>query len=136
MSEKLSKTLSHLIWHSSFNTSVQFYDYDRKRVIMAVTLFFATLIFLAVIFLSATFYYRSKVVILQKRLQRMWVDIMLSNGSSAQTEDSIELFFDGKDNQFKPLRIAEEDTNSIIPAVDSVHILGSTPTASIKKGTL
>jgi len=100
---------------------------------MAVTLFFATPIFLAVIFLSTTFYYRSKIVLLQKRLQRMWVDIMLSNESPAQTEDSIELFFDGKDNQFKPLGIAEEDTNSIIPAVDSVHILGSTPIASIKK---
>ena len=102
---------------------------------MAVTLFFAAPIFLAVIFLSATFYYRSKIVILQKRLQRMWVDIMLSNGSSAQTEDSIELFFDQKDNQFKPLRIAEEDANSIIPLVDSVHILGSTPIASTNKRT-
>ena len=80
---------------------------------MAVTLFFAAPIFFAVIFLSATFYYRSKVVILQKRLQRMWVDIMLSNGSSAQTEDSIELFFDRKDNLFKPLRTAEEDTNTV-----------------------
>jgi len=102
---------------------------------MAVTLFFATPIFLAVIFLSTTFYYRSKIVLLQKRLQRMWVDIMLSNGSSAQTEDSIELFFDQKDNQFKPLRIAEEDANSIIPLVDSVHILGSTPIASTNKRT-
>ncbi len=102
---------------------------------MAVTLFFAVPIFLAVIFLSATFYYRSKVVILQKRLQRMWVDIMLSNRSPAQTEDSIELFFDGKDNQFKALRTAEEDSNSIIPLVDSVQVVGSTPTASIKKGT-
>jgi uncharacterized membrane protein len=80
---------------------------------MAVTLILAILIFLAVIFLSATFYYRSKVNILQKRLQRMWVDIMLSNGSSAQTEDSIDLSFDGKDNQFKPLRTAEEDTNTV-----------------------
>ena len=133
MSEKLRKTLSHLIWHSSSDTSVQFYDYDRKRVIMAITLFFAAPIFLAVIFLSVTFYYRSKVVILQKRLERMWVDIMLSNRSPVQTEDTIELFFDEKDNQFRPLRTAEEDTNSIIPAVDSVHILGSTPTASIKK---
>ena len=43
----------------------------------------------------------------------MWVDIMLSNGSSAQTEDSIDLFFDGKDNQFKPLRTAEEDINTV-----------------------
>jgi hypothetical protein len=43
----------------------------------------------------------------------MWVDIMLSNGSSAQTEDSIDLSFDGKDNQFKPLRTAEEDTNTV-----------------------
>ena len=102
---------------------------------MAITLFFAAPIFLAVIFLSTIFYYRSKIVILQKRLQRMWVDIMLSNGSSAQTEDSIELFFDGKDNQFKPLRIAEEDANSIIPLVDSVHILGSTPIASTNKRT-
>ena len=100
---------------------------------MAITLFFAAPIFLAVIFLSVTFYYRSKVVILQKRLYRMWVDIMLSNRSPVQTEDTIELFFDEKDNQFRPLRTAEEDTNSIIPAVDSVHILGSTPTASIKK---
>jgi len=100
---------------------------------MAVTLFFATPIFFAVIFLSASFYYRSKVMIIQKRLKRMMVEYTLSNQSPAQTEDSIELFFDGKDNQFKPLRIAEEDTNSIIPAVDSVHILGSTPTASIKK---
>jgi len=80
---------------------------------MAVILFFAAPIFLAVIFLSATLYYRSKVVIVQKRLQRMWVDIMLSNGSSAQTEDSIDLFFDGKDNQFKPLRTAEEDINTV-----------------------
>jgi hypothetical protein len=103
---------------------------------MAITLFFAAPIFLAVIFLSAIFYYRSKVVILQKRLQRMWVDVMLSNRSSAQTEDSIELFFDGKDNQFKPLRTAEEDTNSVIPLVDGVQIVGSTPTVSIKKGTL
>jgi hypothetical protein len=100
---------------------------------MAITLFFAAPIFLAVIFLSATFYYRSKVVILQKRLQRMWVDIMLSNRSSAQTEDSIELFFDEKDNQFKPLKTAEEDTNSVIPLVDSVQVVGSTPTASVKK---
>jgi hypothetical protein len=101
---------------------------------MAVTLVFTTPIFLAVIFLSATFYYRSKVVILQKRLQRMWVDIMLSNGSPAQTEDSIELFFDEKNNQFKPLRTAEEDTNSVIPLVDSVQVVGSTPTASTKQG--
>jgi uncharacterized membrane protein len=79
---------------------------------MAVILFLAGPIFLAVIFLSATFYYRSKVVILQKRLQRMWVDIMLSNRSSAQTEDSIELFFDGKDNQFKPFRTKYEATAS------------------------
>ena len=133
MSEKLRKTLSHLIWHSSFNTAVQFYDYDRKRVIMAITLFFAAPIFLAVILLSATFYYRSKVVILQKRLQRMWVDIMLNNRSSAQTEDSIELFFDWKDNQFKPLRAEEEDTISVIPLVDGVQVVGSTPTASVKK---
>ena len=101
---------------------------------MAVTLFFAAPIFLAIIFLSATFYYRSKVMILQKRLQRMWVDIMLCNGSSARTEDSIELFFDQKDNQFKPLRTAEEDTNAVIPLVDSVQVVGSTPTASTKQG--
>ena len=80
---------------------------------MAVILFLAVPIFLAVIFLSATFYYRSKVNILQKRLQRMWVDIMLSNGSSAQREDGIDLFFDGKDNQFKPLRTAEEGSNAV-----------------------
>ena len=80
---------------------------------MTVTLFFAAPIFFAVIFLSATFYYRSKVVILQKRLERMWVENMLSNGSSAETDDSIELFFDQKDNQFKPLRTAEDDTNTV-----------------------
>jgi hypothetical protein len=101
---------------------------------MAVTLILAVPIFLAVIFLSATFYYRSKVNILQKRLQRMWVDIMLSNKSPAQTEDSIELFFDEKSNQFKPLSTAEEDTNSVIPLVDSVQVVGSTPTASTKQG--
>ena len=63
----------------------------------------------------------------------MMVEYTLSNQSPAQTEDSIELFFDGKDNQFKPLGIAEEDTKSIIPAVDSIQVVGSTPTASIKK---
>ena len=80
---------------------------------MAVTLILAVPIFLAVIFLSVTFYYRSKVIILQKRLQRMWVENILSNKSPAQTEDSIELFFDQKDNQFKPLRTAEKDTNTV-----------------------
>ena len=100
---------------------------------MAVTLFFATPIFFAVIFLSASFYYRSKVIIIQKRLKRMMVEYTLSNQSPAQTEDSIEPFFDGKDNQFKPLGIAEEDTNSVIPLVDSIQVVGSTPTASNKK---
>ena len=75
---------------------------------MAITLFLAVPIFLAVIFLSATFYYRSKVVILQKRLQRMWVDFMIDQRPPQKTEDSIELFFDGKDNQFKPLRTHEK----------------------------
>ena len=74
---------------------------------MAVTLFFAVPIFFAVIFLSATFYYRSKVVILQKRLQRMMIEYTLSNQSPVQKEDVIDLLFDGKDNQFKPLRAAE-----------------------------
>ena len=80
---------------------------------MAVTLFFAAPIFLAVIFLSATFYYRSKVMILQKRLKRMWVENMLSNKLPVQRIDGIELFFDRKDNQFKPLKTAEEDTNTV-----------------------
>ena len=80
---------------------------------MAVTLILAVPIFLAVIFLSVTFYYRSKVIILQKRLERMWVENILSNKSPAQREDVIDLFFDGKDNQFEPLRTAEEDTNTV-----------------------
>ena len=80
---------------------------------MAVALIFAVPVFLAVIFLLATFYYRSKVIILQKRLQRMWVENMLNNKSPAQGEDAIDLFFDGKDNQLKLLRTTEEDTNTV-----------------------
>ena len=80
---------------------------------MTVTLFFAAPIFFAVIFLSATFYYRSKVVILQKRLQRMWVENMLNNKSPALKEDGMDLFFDGQDNQFKLLRTTEKDTNTV-----------------------
>jgi len=77
---------------------------------MAVILFLGAPIFLAVIFLSATFYYRSKVIRCQERLQRMWVESMLSNSSPVQRVEGINLFFDMKDNQFKPLRTAEEDT--------------------------
>jgi hypothetical protein len=80
---------------------------------MAVALIFAVPVFLAVIFLLATFYYRSKVIILQKRLQRMWVENMLNNKSPAQKEDGMDLFFDGKDNQFKLLRTTEKDTNTV-----------------------
>jgi len=94
---------------------------------MPVILFHAVPIFLAVIFLSATFYYRSKVKIIQKRLQRMMVEYTLSNQSPTQKEDGIDLLFDGKDNEFKPLKAAEEDTNSIIPLVDSVQSVDSTP---------
>jgi hypothetical protein len=43
----------------------------------------------------------------------MWVENMLSNTSSVQRVDGIELFFDRKDNQFKPLKTAEEDTNTV-----------------------
>ena len=80
---------------------------------MAVTLILAVPIFLAVIFLSVTFYYRSKVIILQKRLQRMWVENMLNNKSPAQKEDGMDLFFDWQDNQFKLLRTTEKDTNTV-----------------------
>ena len=80
---------------------------------MAVALIFAVPVFLAVIFLLATFYYRSKVIILQKRLQRMWVENMLNNKSPAQKEDGMDLFFDWQDNQFKLLRTAEEDTKTV-----------------------
>ncbi len=80
---------------------------------MAVALIFAVPVFLAVIFLLATFYYRSKVIILQKRLQRMWVENMLNNKSPAQKEDGMDLFFDGQDNQFKLLRTTEKDTNTV-----------------------
>ena len=77
---------------------------------MAVILFFVAPVFLAVIFLSAAFYYRSKVIICQERLRRMWVENMLSNKSPAQRVDGIDLFFDRKENQFKPLITGEEDT--------------------------
>ena len=100
---------------------------------MPVILFIAVPVFLAVIFLSATFYYRSKVMIIQKRLKRMMVEYTLSNQSPAQKEDGIDLLFDGKDNQFKPLRAAQENTNSIIPLVDSAQIVDSTPIASTYK---
>ena len=40
----------------------------------------------------------------------MWVESMLSNSSPVQRVEGINLFFDMKDNQFKPLRTAEEDT--------------------------
>jgi hypothetical protein len=40
----------------------------------------------------------------------MWVESMLSNKSPAQRVDGIDLFFDRKENQFKPLITAEEDT--------------------------
>jgi len=40
----------------------------------------------------------------------MWVENMLSNKSPAQRVDGIDLFFDRKENQFKPLITAEEDT--------------------------
>jgi hypothetical protein len=43
----------------------------------------------------------------------MWVANILSNKSPAQREDGIDLIFDGKDNQFEPLRTAEEDTNTV-----------------------
>ena len=80
---------------------------------MAVALIFAVPVFLAVIFLLATFYYRSKVIILQKRHQRMWVENMLNNKSPAQKEDGMDLFFDWQDNQFKLLRTTEKDTNTV-----------------------
>jgi hypothetical protein len=78
--------------------------------------------------------YRRKIVRLRNRLQHMWVDFMNDQQPRKKTEDSIELFFDEKDNQFKPLRVAGECTNSVIPLVDSVQILGATPTASTKQG--
>jgi hypothetical protein len=77
---------------------------------MAVILFLGAPIFIAVIFLAATFYYRSKVIRCQERLQRMWVESMLSSKAPAQGVEGIDLFFDRKDNQFKPLRTAEEDS--------------------------
>jgi hypothetical protein len=76
---------------------------------MAVILFLCAPIFLAVIFLSTSFYYRSKVIRCQERLQRMWVENMLSNKLPVQRVDG----FDRKDNQFKPLKTAEEDTNTV-----------------------
>ena len=86
---------------------------QRKGIIMAVTLILAFPIFLAVIFLYAAFYYRSKVIRCQERLERIWVENMLSNHSHAQREDGLDLFFDGKNNQFKPLRTAEKDANTV-----------------------
>jgi len=43
----------------------------------------------------------------------MWVENMLSNNSPVQRVDGIELFFDRKDNQFKPLKTAKEDTYKV-----------------------
>jgi len=80
---------------------------------MAVILFLGAPIFLVVIFLSATFYYRSKGIRCQERLQRMWVENMLSNNSPVQGVDGIDLFFDSKDNQLKPLKTAKEDTYKV-----------------------
>jgi hypothetical protein len=80
---------------------------------MAVILFLGAPIFLALIFLSASFYYRSRVIRCQQRLQRMWVESMRSNKSTVQRVDVIDLFFDRKDNQFKPLRTAKEDTYTV-----------------------
>ena len=57
--------------------------------------------------------YRRKIVRLRNRLQHMWVDFMIDQRPSQKTEDSIALFFDGKDNQFRPLRTAEGDTNTV-----------------------
>ena len=78
--------------------------------------------------------YRHKMVRLRNRLQHMWVDFMNDQQSSKKTDEHIELFFDEKDGQFKPLRVAGEYTNSVIPSVDRVQILGSTPTVSTKRG--
>ena len=80
---------------------------------MAVALIFAVPVFLAVIFLLATFYYRNKVIILQKRLQRMWVENMLNNKSPAQREDGMDLFFDGKGHQLELMRTTEDDTDTV-----------------------
>jgi hypothetical protein len=43
----------------------------------------------------------------------MWVENMLSNDSPVKRVDGIEPFFDRKDNQFKPLKTAEEDTYKV-----------------------
>ena len=48
--------------------------------------------------------YRCKIVLLRNRLRHMWVDFISDQQPSNKAEESIELFFDGKDNQFKPLR--------------------------------
>jgi hypothetical protein len=56
--------------------------------------------------------YRRKVVRLRNRLQHMWVDFISDQHPSNRTQESIELFFDRKDGQFKPLRTVEEDTYS------------------------
>jgi hypothetical protein len=54
--------------------------------------------------------YRRKVVRLRNRLQHMWVDFISVQQPSNKTQESIELFFDRQDRQFKPLRTVEEDT--------------------------
>ena len=48
--------------------------------------------------------YRCKIVRLRNRLQHMWVDFISDQQPSNKAEESIELFFDGKDKQFRPLR--------------------------------
>jgi hypothetical protein len=52
--------------------------------------------------------YRRKIVRLRNRLQHMWVDFMIDQRPPQKTEDSIELFFDEKDRQFKSFQNAGE----------------------------
>jgi hypothetical protein len=47
--------------------------------------------------------YRCKIVRLRDRLQHMWIDFISDQQPSNKAVGSIELFFDDKDNQFKPL---------------------------------
>ena len=64
----------------------------------------ATYIGFGVGLVATVIIYRCKTVRLRNRLQHMWVDFISDQQPSNTAEEKIELFFDGKDNQFRPLR--------------------------------
>ena len=68
----------------------------------------ATYIGFGVGLVATVIIYRCKIVRLRNQLQHMWVDFISDQQPSNKAEEKIELFFDGKDNQFKPLRTLDK----------------------------